>query len=107
MSRWDLPSPLRRPVDPQEIDGRSIALLLVADDDAGEDDCTVFHGHGRWDGHDLTIVWDSGEPPLSIRTEWLARLRPVTAEVRDALDDAEFFLPLFLDRFRDITREKD
>lgn len=79
-------------MDLAEIDGKSLALLLIGEDENGEDDCAVFRGTARWDGTDLHFVREGVD--FAIPADALGRIRSVDSAIRDIMLDAEYFIPL-------------
>ena len=77
-----------QPVQPDEVDGKPLALLLIA----GEDDIAVVIGHASWDGRVLN--WQSARGALDVPTEALARLRRVHDDHEGIFTGADFYITL-------------
>ena len=75
------------------IDGKTVAVLLMATTEAGEADWWVMHGTFRFANGRLFIERASG-PPFPVEAEWLSRLKPVAADQAEILGPSELLLPL-------------
>ncbi len=79
-------------VEPAQLVGTRLALLLVGEDEQGQDECVVFAGTVREE--DGRLCWDHERGTLELRDEWLERIQPAAAEVQDILLDAAYVLML-------------
>ena len=79
-------------IEPIRLVGSRLALLLTGEDEHGGDDWVVFAGVVRQDGERLVL--ERNEGPFELRAEWIERIRPVKAELRDVLLDADYVLTL-------------
>lgn len=69
-----------------DLNGKSIALVLMGEDATGEDDCAVFRGTAQCAGTDLHFVRDGVD--FCVPAETLDRIRPTNPEVKDILLEA-------------------
>lgn len=74
----------------QELSGKSLALLLVGEDE----NRWILHGTVCREGEALLLDHSASEQPFKIQPEWLDRIKPVPADLRDIFKGADFFLPL-------------
>ena len=74
----------------QELIGKSHTLLLAGDDDAW----SVIGGIVNQEGEILVLDRGADEQPFLIQPDWLARIKPVPADLSDILIGADFFLLL-------------
>ena len=79
--------------DADELDGATMALVLVSHD-RGQEDWGMFKGKVRREGASLFLDSLEGEEILEIVDEWHRYIQPVDASVRDVLQDATWVLPL-------------
>jgi len=75
-------------VRPEEVDGKPLAILLIA----GDDDMAVAVGQATWDG--TTLTWRGKDSQLNIPAEALARLRRVRDDPERIFEGADFYLSL-------------
>jgi hypothetical protein len=72
---------LGMPIDPREIGGHRVVLLLIQVDSAGDalddDQHAMRTGEARWDGRTLWLDCGEAEPPFAVDPDWLERIRPV------------------------------
>lgn len=83
-------------MDIEEVDGRSLALLLVQESDGDIENTCVVTGTARWDGERLSVEMGDGGSPLAVPEPRFDRIRRVPAELRDELDGADLFLMLYV-----------
>ena len=61
---------LRMPIDPRQIGGHRVVLLLIQVDSAGDvlddDQHAMRTGKARWDGRTLWLDWGEAEPPFAV-----------------------------------------
>jgi hypothetical protein len=78
---------------PADLHGRKIAVVVVEEgaDSAGE--AWVVLGTGHAAAGALTIGVDGGGA-IPVPPAWLPRIRKVTADVKDLVDQGEYFLVL-------------
>jgi hypothetical protein len=73
--------------------GKRFSLLLMGETADGAERCAVLSGTLMQAPSGLIL--DRGiNTPIDIRPEWIERIRPVGADVKDILLGAEFYLPL-------------
>jgi hypothetical protein len=70
-----------------------LALLLWSENEAGEDEATVFVGAVVCEGTRLLFRGQGGSS-LELDGEWLGRIKPVDAELADIFRSADYYLPL-------------
>lgn len=80
----------------EEVDGRSLALLLVQESEGDVENTCVVTGTARWDGERLCVDMGDGGTPLSVPEPRFDRIRRVPAELRDELLGADLFLMLYV-----------
>lgn len=78
--------------DLKQLDGKPLALLLIGEDENGEEDWAVFRGTARWEGTDLHFVRDGVD--FAVPDGAVSRIRPVDPGIRDVMLDAEYYIPL-------------
>lgn len=81
-------------MDISDIAGRSIALLLVGENNEGEPECAVFLGHVERADGELQVNLGEGRGPFPLTPEYLERIEPVKDEVREILLGADLLLSL-------------
>ena len=81
---------------------RSLALVLWAENEAGEDDVVVYPGVLRQRGSAFVLERGEGESTAEIREEWLARIQTVPAEVSSVLCNCEYQLSLLVGKSEDV-----
>ena len=79
-------------IEPTRLAGSRLALLLMGEDKQGREDWVVFAGVIRQDVEGLVL--ERNEGLFELRAEWIERIRPVKAELRDVLLDADYVLAL-------------
>ena len=72
---------------------KSLALVLWAKDEKGEDDVAVFSGMLVQEKNEYLLKREGGAN-VELQTEWLHRIRKVPKELRAILLDCEYQLPL-------------
>ena len=79
-------------MEPSDLIGMQLSLLIMGEIDDDEDDWPVLTGivEQRADG----IVLARPEGAFALRPEWLARVRPVDPRVRGVLLGADYVLPI-------------
>jgi hypothetical protein len=70
----------------QELNGKSLALLLAAEDE----DWSVLSGVVRQEGGALLLDRGANEQPFLIQPEWIDRIKPVPTDLMETLMNAEF-----------------
>jgi len=75
-------------VRPEDVDGRHLALLLMA----GDDDMAVAVGQATWDG--TTLTWRGKDSQLDIPAKALDRLRQVRDDPERVFEGADFYVSL-------------
>jgi hypothetical protein len=78
-------------VNPADVHGRCLAMMVWGKKADGTDDVAVFTGTAEWDGQRLVMLRRHGEPPLEVQGEWLDRLKPVDPDLRSELLGAEYY----------------
>jgi hypothetical protein len=91
-------------IDLSELNGATLALLLLSVTESGEDNWAVFSGTVRL--HCGKVIFDRGSdsPEFELRREWLDRITPTDDETRPLLLDAPYYLPLQVD---DLAEDAD
>jgi hypothetical protein len=89
-------------VNPAELHGRSLALIVWGKTEFGEDDVVVWQGELSWDGSALWFLYEGvgtdDAVNLQIRPAWYTRIRrALEREIRRIVLDAEFFLLLTIE----------
>jgi hypothetical protein len=79
-----------RHIEPSELDGKRIALVLT--DTA--DESVAFTGVGKWDGSVLVMLRRTPDPSVEIREEWYPKIRATPDGSKDVLLGADFFIML-------------
>jgi hypothetical protein len=77
-------------INPTELHGKRLAMIAWGKRIDGEDDVAVFSGIAIWDGDMLTVRREPETASFVVPAEWLARLRPVEADLKAMLVDAEY-----------------
>jgi hypothetical protein len=72
--------------------GKGVALLLMGQDAAGEDDWAVFNTVLQEDDGQLVLQHWTGRLVLS--EAWALRIKATSPEMRSTMLDLDFFLPL-------------
>jgi len=75
-------------VRPEDVNGKPLALLLIA----GDDDMAVAVGQATWDG--TTLTWRGKDSQLDIPADALDRLRQVGDDPERVFEDADFYVSL-------------
>jgi hypothetical protein len=83
-------------MDIEEVNGRSMALLLVQESEGDIENTCVVTGTARWDGERLSVEMGAGRSPLSVPEPRLDRIRRVPPELSLELDGADWFLMLYV-----------
>jgi hypothetical protein len=77
-------------VNPSEIHGKRLAMIAWGEKADGEDGVVVFTGLADWDGTMLTMRREPAESSFVVPAEWLPRIQPVQADLRETLLGAEY-----------------
>jgi len=80
----------------EEVDGRSLALLLVQESEGDVESTCGVTGRARWDGERLSVDMGDGQRPLSVPEPRFDRIRRVPIELREELEGADLFLMLYV-----------
>lgn len=80
----------------EEVDGRSLALLLVQESEGDVENTCVVTGRARWDGERLSVDMGDGQRPLAVPEPRFDRIRRVPLELREELEGADLFLMLYV-----------
>lgn len=83
-------------MNPSAIIGHSIALLLVAENNAGKPECMLVFGRIAGEGPDLWVDLGKDRTSLPLDQDYLERIEPVTSEIKDIMCGAEYMLKLFV-----------
>jgi hypothetical protein len=76
------------------LNGQVLALLLMHETEAGEDDWAVVGGVVRFrDGHAFLDLGPENAD-IELVPQWLARIKPTDDETRDVWLNASYYLPL-------------
>jgi hypothetical protein len=78
-------------MDLRELDGRTVALVMMGSVDGDPDEWGMVVAAARYDGS--ALVLDFGTGPFAAGTDMLVRLAPTPAEIRETLGGAEWFIP--------------
>ena len=78
---------------PEDLEGKRLALLLMAKSAEGADDWVVFPGIVRREESGLVLERD-GEEPVHLQPDWIHRARLTTEETRPILADADVVISL-------------
>lgn len=81
-------------MNPADIHGKRLAMLVWGERADGSDDVAVFTGVGEWDGRCLRMLRQPDPSSFQVQDEWLDRLKPVPADLRATLLDAEYYFSL-------------
>ena len=76
----------------RELDGRAVALIFMGSIDGDPDEWGMNLAAARFDG--ASLVLDFGTGPFEASRDMLERLTPAPPEIREALQGAEWFIPL-------------
>jgi hypothetical protein len=79
-------------VDFQELQGKSLAIILIGEDE----DWSVLRGIVRVEGDALLLDHNVSDQPFLIQSAWLSRIKPTPADLRDILMNADYFMSLSL-----------
>jgi hypothetical protein len=77
-------------VNPSETHGKRLAMIAWGEKADGEDGVVVFTGLADWDGTMLTMRREPAESSFVVPAEWLPRIQPVQADLRETLLGAEY-----------------
>jgi len=94
-------------MDLNDLNGKTLTLLVIGEDENGEDDWAVFRGTARWDGTDLHFVRNGVD--FAVPADAIERIRPVPvdSEVRSILLNAEYYIPLSIGPLPDNADESE
>jgi len=81
-------------VNPTDLDGRLIALLVIGQTEGGEDDGAAFTGILRFEAEQPYLDRGPGKQRVELEPEWLERIKPVDAAIRQILIGADYYIPL-------------
>jgi hypothetical protein len=76
-------------INPSDIHGKRLAMLAWGKRPTGEDDVVVFTGLADWDGALLTMRRVPAETSFVVPAEWLPRIEPVPADLKQTLLGAD------------------
>jgi hypothetical protein len=79
-------------VDYQELQGKSLAIILAGEDE----DWSVLRGTVRVEDAALLLDHNVSDQPFLIQSDWLSRIKPTPADLRDILMNADYFMSLNL-----------
>ena len=88
-------------MNPAELDGCQLALLLMAKTEDNEDDWAIIRGTLSFDGNTVFLNRGKQKEPFPLREEWLERITPVSADVKDIMNNAEYYIPLSMGNIDD------
>ena len=77
-------------IDPCQIHGKRLAMIVWGKDADGSDDVVVFAVVAEWDGASLTLRPSPDSPSFPAPDDWLSRIKPVSADLKEPLLDAEY-----------------
>ena len=78
----------------QELEGKKLALLLMAKTAKGEDDWAVFTGTICIKSGKVFVDRGTQGKPFEVREEWFDRIKAVASDMRELLLGADVYLPL-------------
>ncbi|HET7621959.1 MAG TPA: hypothetical protein VFK39_08655 [Gemmatimonadaceae bacterium] len=78
-------------MDLRELDGSTIALVFIGDVDGNPDALHMNLASAQSDG--VELILDFGVGPFDAQPDMLERLSPVPPDIRNSLQDAEWFIP--------------
>ena len=81
-------------MNPEDIQNRSLALVLWAKDKSGDDDVAVFPGEFLAVDGNYYLRRQGDKKNPKILEEWLSRIAEVPKEQKETLCDCDFFLSL-------------
>src|SRR5258708_358496 len=82
------------PPDLSHVHDRKFAVIMIEDDGSEEGDWVVLSGIAKWHGGQLTIHRGMDVPEFPIPEAALDRVKPVAADVKHILYDADFSVTL-------------
>jgi hypothetical protein len=78
-------------IDPWSINGKRLAMIAWGEKPDGSSDVAVFSGLAQWDGLSLTMQRENGKASFLVPGEWISRIGPVVADIKEILPDADFY----------------
>ena len=81
-------------IDPSQVHGKRMAMIIWGKHADGSDDVVVFAVVAHWDGASLTLRRDQDSPSFPVHDEWLSRIKPVSADLKEPLLHAEYCFSL-------------
>ena len=85
---------VERLMNQQDLEGKTLTLLLMGKTQGGEEDWAVFGGTVRLEAGLPYLDRGLENPRVEIREEWLERIKPVSPDLAETLLGAAFYLPL-------------
>jgi hypothetical protein len=77
-------------MNPADLDGRRLGMVVWSEKPDGSDEVVVFTRRADWDGKHLTMVGESGEPSFRLEDDWLDRLTMVDPSLKGVLLEADY-----------------
>ncbi len=93
-------------ISPSEINGHSLALILVGDDKDGEEQWIVVYGICQLNGTDLLFIHNKTKASFPIPNEYLERVQKVNDEVSSIIK-AEYCIFLSVGNLPDDANESE
>jgi hypothetical protein len=80
--------------DLSHLHDKKFAIIMVEDDGSEDGEWVVVWGVAKWRDSHLFVHRDMGTPEFPVPDAALDRIKPVSADVRDILEDAEYSITL-------------
>jgi hypothetical protein len=80
--------------NPRDVSGKPFAVLILGTSATGKDEWGVLTGIAHWDGSSLTVDCGPDKPAFPVPHNAIQRIKPVSENMREVLDGADFFVPL-------------
>jgi hypothetical protein len=81
-------------MDHQELEGKTLALLIFAEREGQEDDVHVIDGTVQALDGKLVLHFSEEQAPFPIQEDWLPRIKPTPEGIRAMLQNVQFCLSL-------------
>ena len=80
--------------DYSHLHDKKFAVIMIEDDGSDDGDWVVLWGTAKWCDNHLFVRRDMETAEFPIPDDALDRIKPVTADVREILEDAEYCITL-------------
>ena len=77
---------------PAAAHGREFAVVAWLPGDEASERIAIYRGVACWNEIHLWMLRDRDDPDVELPDAWLASLKPVPAEMAEALEGAEYFV---------------